>query len=127
MDSIKDRILGASGSITGSLSFLGSYQVCHNLCMGLVALLTFLGFAVAGMPLLFLTKVAVPFWIAALSLLAVTIILNYKKIMKISNKMLLLNSGLIIAGTPFQSIQKFNYFFWITGGSLVLISVVWYL
>ena len=126
MNSIKDRILGASGSITGSLSFLGSYQVCHNLCMGLIALLTFLGFAVAGMPLLFLTKVAVPFWIAALSLLAVTIILNYKKIMKISNKMLLLNSGLIIAGTPFQQVQNFNYIFWITGGVLVALSIGWY-
>ena len=126
MANIKDRILGASGSITGSLSFLGSYQVCHNLCMGLIALLTFLGFAVAGMPLLFLTKVAVPFWIAALSLLAVTIILNYKKIMKISNKMLLLNSGLIIAGTPFQQVQNFNYIFWIIGGVLVTLSIGWY-
>ncbi len=126
MANIKDRILGASGSITGSLSFLGSYQVCHNLCMGLIALLTFLGFAVAGMPLLFLTKVAVPFWIAALSLLAVTIILNYKKIMKISNKMLLLNSGLIIAGIPFQQVQNFNYIFWIVGGVLVLFSIGWY-
>ena len=127
MENIKEKIIGASGGVTGSLSVLGSYQVCHNACLALVAFLTFLGFAVAGMPLLFLTKVAVPFWIAALSLLAITIILNYKKIMKISNKMLLLNSGLIIAGTPFQSIQQFSYFFWITGGSLVLISVVWYL
>src|SRR3989344_5376587 len=126
MNSIKDRILGASGSITGSLSFLGGYQVCHNACLALVAFLTFLGFTVAGMPLLFLTKVAVPFWIAALLLLTVTIILNYKKIMKISNKMLLLNSGLIIAGTPFQQVQNFNYIFWITGGVLVALSIGWY-
>ena len=126
MNSIKDRILGASGSITGSLSFLGGYQVCHNACLALVAFLTFLGFTVAGMPLLFLTKVAVPFWIAALLLLTVTIILNYKKIMKISNKMLLLNSGLIIAGTPFQQVQTFNYIFWITGGVLVALSIGWY-
>jgi len=126
MINIKEKILGASGSLSGVLSFLGGYQVCHNACLALVAFLTFLGFAVAGMPLLFLTKVAIPFWISALLLLSVTIILNYKKIMKISNKMLLLNSGLIIAGTPFQQVQEFNYIFWITGGVLVLSSVGWY-
>lgn len=76
---IKERLLGASGSASGALGFLGGYQVCHNACMALVAFLTFLGFTVAGMPLLFLTKVAIPFWIAALTLLSITLILNYKK------------------------------------------------
>ena len=126
MNSIKNKILGASGSLTGSLSFLGSYQVCHNACLALVAFLTFLGFTVAGMPLLFLTKVAIPFWIAALTLLLITLILNYKKIVRISNKIIFLNSGLIIAGIPFQRLQQFNYIFWITGGVLVLSSVGWY-
>ena len=126
MNNIKDKILGASGSLTGSLSFLGSYQVCHNACLALVAFLTFLGFTVAGMPLLFLTKVAIPFWIAAVLLLIIMLALTYKKIINMSNKMLLFNSGLIIAGTPFQQVQNFNYIFWITGGVLVALSIGWY-
>lgn len=124
---IKEKILGASGSLTGALSFLGGYQVCHSACLALVAFLTFLGFAVAGMPLLFLTKVAIPFWIAAVLLLVIMLALNYKKIIHLSNKMLLLNSGLIIAGIPFQQLQSFNYIFWIIGGVLVASSIWWYL
>ena len=127
MNNIKDKILGASGSLTGSLSFLGSYQVCHNACLALVAFLTFLGFTVAGMPLLFLTKVAIPFWIAAVLLLSIMIILKYKKIIHASDKVILLNSGLIIAGIPFQQIQQFNYLFWIAGGVLVVFSIGWYI
>ena len=124
---IKEKILGASGSITGSLSFLGSYQICHNACLTLVAFLTFLGFAVAGMPLLFLTKVAIPFWVVAITILVITIFLKYKRIMNLSSKALLFNSGLIIAGIPFQQVQQFNYVFWIVGGSLAMLSIGWYL
>ena len=127
MSKFKEKILGASGGISGTLSFLGSYQVCHNACLALISVLTILGFTVAGMPLLFLTKVAVPFWVAAISLLMITIILKYKKIIKISNKLMLFNSGLIISGIPFQKLQQFNYIFWIAGGILVIFSIGWYL
>jgi len=123
---LKEKILGASGSLSGSLSFLGSYQVCHNACLALVAFLTFLGFTVAGMPLLFLTKVAIPFWTAAILLLTITIFLKYKKIINIPNKIILLNSGLIIAGVPFSQIQQFNYIFWIIGGVLAASGIGWY-
>ena len=123
---IKERFLGASGSVTGSLSVLGGYQVCHNACLVLTSFLTFLGFTVAGMPLLFLTRVAVPFWTLALALLVTTIILKLGKNIKFSGKLILLNSGLIIAGIPFQEVEKFNYIFWILGGSLAAFSIGWY-
>ena len=123
---MKERILGGTGAISGALSFLGGYQVCHNACLALVAFLTFLGFAVAGMPLLFLTKVAIPFWVAAVLLLLIMLALNYKKIIHLPNKMLLFNSGLIVAGIPFQQVQSFSYIFWIIGGILVVFSIVWY-
>lgn len=123
----REKILGTAGSLTGSLGFLGGYQVCHNACMGLIAMLTFLGFTAAGMPLLFLTRLAVPFWTLALALLATTLILKYGKNMQFSGKIILLNLGLIIAGTPFQQLQQFNYLFWIAGGSLVAFSVAWYI
>ena len=127
INKIKEKMLNVSGSLTGTLSFLGSYQVCHNTCLALISMLTILGFTVAGMPLLFLTKVAIPFWIAAISLLMLTLILKYKKRMHISDKTILLNSGLIIAGIPFQQLQQFNYVFWIVGGILVIFSIGWYL
>ena len=126
MPKLRERTLGIFGSLTGSLSFLGGYQVCHNLCLGIIAVLTFLGFAVAGMPLLFLTKVAIPFWIAAFFMLVVTLILRYRYMMHFSDKLIVLNSGLIVAGIPFQQVQQFNYIFWIIGGALVAASIGWY-
>ena len=112
--------------MSGTLSFLGGYQVCHNACLALISLLTILGFTVAGMPLLFLTKVAIPFWTLALALLILTIILKFGKNMEFSGKIILLNSGLIIAGIPFQEVENFNYIFWIVGGILVIFSIGWY-
>ncbi len=126
INNLKEKILNVSGSLTGTLSFLGGYQVCHNACLALISVLTILGFTVAGMPLLFLTKVAVPFWIAAIFLLTTMIILKYKKIMNLSSKALLLYSGLIIAGVPFQQVQKFSYVFWTVGGGLVIFTIGWY-
>ena len=127
INNIKDKVLAGTGSVSGALSFLGGYQVCHNACLALISLLTILGFTVAGMPLLFLTKVAVPFWVAAISLLILILILKYKKLMNISDKTILLNSGLIIAGIPFQQLQQFNYIFWIVGGVLVILSIGLYM
>ena len=126
-NAIKEKVLGATGSISGSLSFLGGYQVCHNVCLGLISILTLLGFTITGMPLLFLTRVAIPFWAIALALLILTIILKFGKNMKFSGKIILLNSGLIIAGIPFQELEQFNYIFWTIGGVLVLSSVGWYI
>ena len=125
-NSIKEKVLGATGSISGSLSFLGGYQVCHNVCLGLISILTLLGFTITGMPLLFLTRVAIPFWAIALALLILTIILKFGKNMEFSGKIILLNSGLIIAGIPFQELEKFNYIFWIIGGVFVVFSIGWY-
>ena len=127
MKRLKEKILGWLGGISGSLSFLGGYQVCHSLCMWLISVLTILGFTVAGMPLIFLTRVAIPFWVAAFILLFLTIVLKYSKGMNISSNLILLNSGLLIAGIPFQELEQFNYIFWIIGGVLVIFSIGWFI
>ena len=118
----KERLVGIAGSISGVTSVLGSWQVCHNVCLGLIVLLGILGIVVTGMPLLFLTKVAVPFWIIAFSFLLLTLFIYYKK-KCISHKLIIFNSGLIVAGTPFQSVQQYSLFFWIIGGLLGVISI----
>ena len=122
MKNIKERIVGATGSATGVTSILGSWQICHNVCLGIIALLGIIGITVVGMPLAFLTKLAIPFWSVAFILLLVIIALYIKK-KCISKNLIILNSGLIIAGIPFQPLQKFIVFFWITGGMLVLLAI----
>ncbi|MBI2143416.1 hypothetical protein HYU20_03695 [Candidatus Woesearchaeota archaeon] len=120
---LKEKLIGASGSLSGITSFLGSYQVCHNLCMSTIALLSIVGITLAGMPLLFLTKVAVPFWTAAVALMLLTIFLYLKK-RCVSEKLIIFNSGLIVAGVPFQPLQQFSLIFWTTGGALVALSAI---
>ena len=118
----KEKISSA-GSIASSItSFFGGYQVCHNVCLGIIAFLSILGITITGMPLLFLQKVAVPFWIAAVVLLFITLILYLKK-KCISRNLIILNTGVIIAGVPFSSVQDYSKIFWIIGGAVVLISI----
>ncbi|MBI1972605.1 hypothetical protein HYS50_01215, partial [Candidatus Woesearchaeota archaeon] len=66
---IKEKAASVSSGVSGAVSVLGSYQVCHSICLSIIAVLAFLGITINFMPLLFLTKVAIPFWIAAFILL----------------------------------------------------------
>lgn len=117
---LKERSIGFMGSISGITGFLGSYQVCHSLCMSIIALLGILGIAVAGMPLLFLTQIAVPVWMASVVLLMITTVIYFRK-RCISNKLIVFNSGIIAVGTPF--FQQFSLVFWSVGGALVALSL----
>ena len=121
LNNVKERFIGATGSISGLASILGSWQICHNICLGLIALLSVIGITVVGMPLLFLTKLAIPFWIATIILLIITMWFFVKK-KCISSRLIMINSGLIIAGIPFQSIQNFSKVFWTIGGILVILG-----
>ena|SRR3989338_5607450 len=116
---VKERIAGFVGSASGLASVLGSWQVCHNICLGLIALLAFFGIAATGMPLLFLTKVAIPFWIAAFILLFITLGFYFKK-RCISKQMILFNTGLVVIGIPF--FQSFTKVFWGTGLAFIFIA-----
>ncbi|MBI4148959.1 hypothetical protein HY491_00785 [Candidatus Woesearchaeota archaeon] len=120
---VKEKLIAMTGSVSGAASILGSWQICHNACLGLIVLLGILGITVTGMPLLFLTKIAIPIWLIAVGLLLVTIYLYTKK-KCISNRLLLFNSGLIIAGVPFQPLQRFSLFFWIVGGIIAVAGMV---
>ena len=118
----KERIIGAAGSVSGIASILGSWQACHSVCLALVGFLSILGITVIGMPLVFLTEVAIPVWTVAVILLTITAILYIKK-KCISSRLLLVNSGLIIAGVPFPFLQQFTEIFWIIGGVLVVTGI----
>lgn len=120
---MKEKVCGACGTASGGLSILGGAQVCHSACMGLASLLSIVGITISGMPLVFLQKVAVPFWIlAAIILLAM---LAVHKRMGFSKKVMLANAGLIIAGTPFQAVSAFQNYLWFIGGALVVGSITW--
>ncbi len=120
---IEEKGATLTSSVSGAMSFLGGYQVCHNVCLGIIALLSVIGITVVGMPLLFLQKVAVPFWILAFVLFLISLVFYFGKGC-ISRNLLIFNSGVLIAGIPFGFVQPYISLFWIVGGAFVLISVV---
>ncbi len=122
IENLKEKAVVTTGSLSGATSILGSWQICHNLCLGVIVLLGILGITVIGMPLMFLRKIAVPMWSIAVILLLVVFLFYIKK-KCISKNLIIVNSGLIIAGTPFQTLQSFQVFFWTIGGILVVLGI----
>src|SRR3989338_847491 len=118
----KEKISTGTSIFSCIISFLGGYQVCHNVCLGIIALLSIIGITVVGMPLLFLQKFAIPFWIAAALLLGITLFFYFKK-KCISSNMIIINLGIIIASIPFNFLQDYVKMFWIMGGIIVLVGI----
>ena len=121
-----EKVLNFTSSLSGTMGFLGGWQVCHNLCLWVITALSLIGITIVGMPLLFLTKVAIPFWIAAVILFLISLIF-YFKMKCISKNLLLFNGGIIVAGVPFRSLNDYSIIFWIIGGILIALSLISYL
>ncbi len=118
----KSKALGFFSGISGSLSFLGGWQVCHNLCLGIIAALSLIGITIVGMPLLFLQQYNIYFWSVAVLLLMPTLTMYWKSGKHMSSKLLLFNVGIIIAAVPFIELQDYMLFFWLVGGALIFYS-----
>ena len=121
----KRKSLTAVSSISGCISFLGGWQICHNLCLVVIALLSAIGVTVAGMPLLFLNQYAVYFWSAAALLLIPTLIMYWKNKACMSSKLVIFNLGIVIASVPFA--QSYQIILWSIGGILIAYSIFLFL
>lgn len=119
----RERFLSFFSGISGSLSFLGGWQICHNLCLGIVAALSLIGITIVGMPLLFLTQYAVYFWLVAVLLLIPTLLIYWKNRKYMSKNLILVNIGIIVASMPFASLQPYQVLFWSAGGILIGIAI----
>ena len=117
----KEKAFVAVSGVSGGLSFLGGWQICHNLCLTIIALLSFLGISVVGMPLLFLTQYAIYFWSAAIIFLIPTLYMYFSKKFCMPKNLILFNIGIIIFSIPFT--QEFSFVFWVVGGTVLAFSI----
>src|SRR3989338_3588047 len=99
----KEKYVSYFSSLSGISGAFSSYQVCHSICLGIIALLSLIGITLVGFPLLFLQKWALPLWSIALVLFSISIILNLKH-EHISRNLLIFNFGAIIVGIPFENL-----------------------
>lgn len=120
---MKEKVVAATGSVSGATSILGSWQICHNICLGLIWLLSIVGITASGMPFLFLTRIAIPAWTIAALLFAIT---TYMYIRKgcIPKWLWLFNAGLLITGIPFPALQPYHLLFWAAGGVIAIFGII---
>src|SRR3989338_2122879 len=119
----KGNKTGRAGAIatgtTGAASIISAHNVCHAVCLGVVALLSVFGIAISSTALMFLQDYNLLFWSMGLFFLLVSAAL-YVKLCCVSRKAMVANAGIIIAGVPLPQAQLA---FWITGGAIFLIVI----
>jgi hypothetical protein len=112
-------------STSGFLSILGGWQICHNICLGLLAILSSIGIVLSGMPLLFLNQYAVYIWSFALAMFLVSIAF-YAKFRMPEKHLLAFNLAMLTAGVPFGEVQDSIQLFWAIGIAILLYAVFLY-
>lgn len=120
----KEKLISSASSVSGLTGIFSSYNVCHNICTAAIALLSVVGITIAGMPLLFLQKVALPIWVLAVALFFATLLLYLKNRHCMSKNMLVANFGLLTIGTPFVQETAYKPYFWAAGGIIVAYSAI---
>ncbi|MEK6834752.1 MAG: hypothetical protein AABX61_00630 [Nanoarchaeota archaeon] len=119
----KEKYLNYFSSFSGFSGIFSSYQVCHSICLGTIALLSLIGITLTGLPFLFLQKFALPLWTIALALFAVSIFIYIKhKHHKIKN-LLIFNFGAIVVGIPFENLAFLRIYFLAFGFSIIIFSL----
>ncbi len=125
IDNKNTKGIAAANAAVSSMSIISSYNICHSLCMSVIALLSVFGIIVAGMPLAFLTQYQIYFWLIGSVILAVAVGLYIWKGPCMSPKLLAANAGLLLAGFPFAG--RFYAVFMLTGFAIVITTIIIYL
>ena len=118
----KEKYVSYFSSLSGSSGVFSSYQVCHSICLGVIALLSLIGITLVGLPFLFLQKWALPLWTIALLLFGISIILHIKH-KHMSRNLLIFNLGAIIVGIPFEYLAFLKAYFFAIGFSIIIFSL----
>lgn len=126
MKKSEDKRVRYASIASSTATLISAHNVCHSLCMGLIAFLAVFGIVIVGMPLAFLQDYNIYFWAMAFLTLVVMLVMILKKWGCVSNKTLLFNFGLLIAGFPFAAYPIDNFLL-LAGGLTALSAVVWFL
>lgn len=119
------KIVGAATAVSGAGSFISAHNVCHTICLGAVAVLSFFGIAASSDILMFLQDYNPIFWTMGIFFLFLSLLLLVKYGPCISKKMIVGNVGLLFIGVPF--FKDISGLFMVLGSSILLVSILTYL
>ena len=119
------KISGYFGFISGTGSIISAHNVCHSICMAVVALFSVFGIAVSSTALMFLQEYNMLFWSMGVFFLVVSLMLYARFGKCISERMIAFNTGLLLAGAPF--LTDAQLVFWIAGFSISLLILLEYI
>jgi len=119
----KEKYLNYFSSFSGFSGVFSSYQVCHSICLGVIALLSLIGITLTGLPFLFLQKLALPLWTIALALFAISLFIYIKHKHHAIKNLLTFNFGAIIVGVPFENLSFLRNYFLVIGFSIITFSL----
>src|SRR3989338_9429092 len=120
----KSRVSAIASGTTGAASIISAHNVCHAVCLGVVAVLSLFGIALSSTALMFLQDYNLLFWSMGLFFLLISAAL-YVRLGCVSTKAMTANAGIIIAGVPFFPTAQVA--FWIVGGAIFLITLGQYM
>ena len=112
------RMGGIATGTSGAASIISAHNVCHTVCLGVVALLSVFSISVSSTALMFLQDYNLLLWNMGLLFLIISMIL-YMRLGCVSKNLMTANAGIIIAGIPF--FPNGQLAFWIVGGSIFII------
>ena len=118
------KFLGLVGTASGAGGIISLHNVCHTVCLGVVATLSIFGIAVSSTALMFLQDYNLLFWSMGVFFLALSLALYAKLGKCISQRLIVFNAGLVLAGTPL--LPSLQIVFWAAGFSIaVLVSLIY--
>lgn len=122
----RGNFAGIFGSVSGVGSVISAHNICHTLCLVVVAVLSVFGIMASSNILMFLEDYNLLFWSMGIFFLAISLLLYFRFGRCISEKLILANTGLLVIGIPFPPLQS-SIVAWLVGGSVVLASIGWFL
>ena len=121
----KGRFAGYFGIVSGSGSIISAHNVCHAVCLGVVAVLSVFGLAVSSTALMFLQDYNILFLTMGILFLLLSLVMYAKFGKCISTRLIIFNAGLVVAGTPF--IPALQLVFWAAGFSIAIFVLAVYI
>ena len=125
LKSIREKVPAVSSISSALASFAGSYTICHNICLALIAGLAIIGVTVVGMPLEFLQAWTIPLWGLGIAMFGMASYFYFQK-KCISKHLMRTNAGVLIAAVPFSFIEPVQIVFWVVGFGIVGFAIIGY-